>query len=139
MESRPIIDEPTVVRMLSDFGDDGLDIFDQLVAIFLADTELLVKELKQAVASHDFEAAARKAHRIKGGSGQIGAVTLRAESEAAESSAQRQDAAALHASVARIETHWPQVVSELAALNNRFRSSGWHSCDSDEGFPNGVV
>lgn len=138
MESRPAIDEPTVARMLNDFGDDGLDIFYQLVTIFLADTERLLTELKSAAACRNFEEAARKAHRIKGGSGQIGALTLRAESEAAEACAQREDPASLQACVGRIERHWPQVVSELAALNDRFRSEGWRSAE-DEGRPNVAV
>ncbi len=122
MDGRPAIDEPTIRRMLEDLGDEGLEIFDQLIAIFTSDTALLLSELKDAAARSDFDEAARKAHRIKGGSAQIGALTLRADSEMAETSAHSGDSACLQAAVDRMTNHWPHVVAELAAVKDRIRS-----------------
>ncbi len=110
------------MRMLEDLGDEGLSIFDQLVTLFTSDTARLLTELKEAAARQDFSEAARKAHRIKGGSAQIGALTLRADSETAEACALREDTISLRQAVDRIEDHWPKVVAELAALNDRFHS-----------------
>jgi HPt (histidine-containing phosphotransfer) domain-containing protein len=54
----------------------GPEFLPELVDLFVHDTELLLIELREAMAAHDGVAVGRIAHNIKGGGGQLGARQL---------------------------------------------------------------
>ena len=107
------VDFSVLTGLLDDLGDEGVGMLDEVLAVFLAETPLSLNELTQSLAAGDCRRVARIAHRIKGSSAQIGAVTLAAQALAVEELAGRGDAPGLARPVAELEAEWLATVREL--------------------------
>lgn len=123
MEHPPAIDRETLARILEDLGDDAPDLFDQLTELFLSDTPQLLQGLKEAANRHDFAEASRSAHRLKGSSAQMGALTLARHAEAAEMLAGLTDPTLLEQMIEQMETDWRHAASEFGTLRDSVRKS----------------
>ncbi|WP_299485918.1 Hpt domain-containing protein [Acaryochloris sp. IP29b_bin.137] len=66
----------------SSAGDRAFE--QELLHLFVADTQQHLKRLKTAIATQDFDIAQREAHHMKGASAHVGAVTMYAIATAVE-------------------------------------------------------
>jgi CheY-like chemotaxis protein len=73
----PVVLDASVIRRLERLGEaTGQDLMGQLAALFLADADVRINELREALASRDAEAAVRSAHTLSGSSANLGATDL---------------------------------------------------------------
>jgi two-component system, sensor histidine kinase and response regulator len=72
-----VVLDPRVVARLERLGATaGEDLLGQLAALFLADAEIRIRELRLALAVGDATAVVRSAHSLTGSSGNLGATEL---------------------------------------------------------------
>lgn len=76
----------------------------RLQRLFSDDCRNLLDSLQTAVASHDFTAAARFAHSLKGSAGQFAELAIEAAAATAEQAARNADAAQLQQALAQLES-----------------------------------
>ena len=69
--SNPPLDEKTLADLRATLGDDFLP---ELIATYLEETPLLIKDLQQALAEGNAQAFTRLAHSIKSSSSSLGAL-----------------------------------------------------------------
>lgn len=74
-------------------GDRGFE--QQVLTVYLADADLRLKQISDAVAASDFATAILQSHNLKGASGNVGATRMRSLAESSENAARAKDAAAI--------------------------------------------
>jgi HPt (histidine-containing phosphotransfer) domain-containing protein len=97
------------------FADDARDVVDEILALYLQDSEPLIGAILAAHASGDGEALSRLLHRLKGSSSQVGAMRLstlclRAESALCDSGV---SAPALAECLGSIDDEWPRAAGAI--------------------------
>jgi signal transduction histidine kinase/DNA-binding response OmpR family regulator len=75
----------------------------RMQALFVEDCDALLAELRQALATDEFEGAARAAHSLKGSSGQFAEEPLEVQAALAERAATARDAKALATAVEQLD------------------------------------
>ena len=68
----------TTLQNLVELDDGSHGLVQEMIGIFREDTPHRIEDILQAAADRDAEAFSRAAHALKGGSGALGARTLRA-------------------------------------------------------------
>ncbi|WP_139556886.1 ATP-binding protein [Methylotetracoccus oryzae] len=107
------VERSVLSGLLDDLGESGAVVLDQVLTVFLTDTPVSLRELKQALPAGDFERLARLAHRLKGSSSQIGAIRLAELALAIETMALARDGSGLSRLVAELDAEWPATAQEL--------------------------
>jgi histidine phosphotransfer protein HptB len=112
----PVLD-PESIESLRALGAEGDDSFlKEIIDIFIDDTPVRLKELRDAFAAHDASTFSRAAHSIKGSSSNLGALRLRALAEMLERSSKTADLTGLDAELPKIEAEFERAKVELGKL-----------------------
>jgi HPt (histidine-containing phosphotransfer) domain-containing protein len=97
------------------FAEDERDLVDEILTLYLQDAEPLIGEILSAHASGDGLALSRLLHRLKGSSGQVGAMRLsslclRAESALSDAGVA---APALGECLAAMDEEWKRAAADI--------------------------
>ena len=112
-EEQPILDGNSLRRLREAMGEDFLF---ELIETYLADSEVLVEEMRRAVPSGDVEALRRAAHTLKSNSATFGALGLAAMCKYLEEHGLSEAADETGERVAQIEAEHEKVRTALKAL-----------------------
>jgi HPt (histidine-containing phosphotransfer) domain-containing protein len=116
MSELPVLD-PESIESLRALGADGDDSFlKEIIGIFIDDTPVRLKEMRDAFAANDQATFSRAAHSIKGSSSNLGALRLRALAEMLERSSKTSDLTGLDAELPKIEAEFAIAKVELEKL-----------------------
>jgi len=72
----PVIDEAVIQELMNFNGEKNNEFLQEMISIFLEDTDILIGELTDAIKSENKELFTRSAHTLKSTSANIGAVKL---------------------------------------------------------------
>jgi PAS domain S-box-containing protein len=107
----PALDAQIIARLERLGADAGEDLVEQLTALFLADADMGVVAMRDALAAQDAAALVRSAHSLRGASANVGAnalaglcVTLEADSACGNLAAGRAQLAALETELGRVRS-----------------------------------
>jgi HPt (histidine-containing phosphotransfer) domain-containing protein len=97
------------------FADDARDVVDEILALYLQDSEPLIGAILAAHASRDGEALSRLLHRLKGSSSQVGAMRLSSLCLCAESALcdSGVSAPALAECLGSLDDEWPRAAGAI--------------------------
>jgi two-component system, sensor histidine kinase and response regulator len=93
--------------------DAGEDLMEQLSALFLADADMAVAAMRDALAGEDAATVVRCAHTLQGASANVGANVLAGLCVALETDAKSGNLADGHAALVALETELGRVRSAL--------------------------
>jgi HPt (histidine-containing phosphotransfer) domain-containing protein len=94
-------------------GDHGFE--RQVLTVFLMDATTRLRQIASAIETGDFATAVLECHNLKGASGNVGALTLRALAETCEGSARQQDAKSCRAALQDAEPELARVRKAIDA------------------------
>jgi histidine phosphotransfer protein HptB len=116
MSDLPVLDQESIdnLRALGAEGDDSF--LKEIVGIFLEDTPLRLRELRESFAAGDQPTFTRTAHSIKGSASNLGAVRLRALAEKLEHASKGGNLAGLDAEIPAMEAEFNSAKAELEKL-----------------------
>lgn len=76
-DSGPVVLDATIIRRLERLGEaTGQDLMSQLATLFIADADVRIDELRDALAGHDTDAIVRSSHTLSGSAANLGATEL---------------------------------------------------------------
>ncbi|MCD4672068.1 MAG: response regulator [Anaerolineaceae bacterium] len=75
-EHQPVIDQQLITQFIEEFGDNGLEILQELIELFLEEAPKDMQKMRQALDAQDIEKLRIAAHTLKGSSGHLGARKL---------------------------------------------------------------
>ncbi|MFN3610435.1 Hpt domain-containing protein [Tepidimonas sp.] len=107
----PLINSANLDELLSLLGDEFRDI----TRLFVEQLEGELADLRAARAAQDWQALYRRAHALKGSSGNMGATALSESAARLERAARDGDADGVEREIAAIELLAPQTVQALRA------------------------
>jgi HPt (histidine-containing phosphotransfer) domain-containing protein len=104
-----------VVRQLWPLERASPGVIGSIIATFLETQDEFVDAAARALASVDFDAVRRGAHKLKGGAGSLGALRLSAAAAALESAATAADSAATRVELERVIVEYRGAAAALVA------------------------
>lgn len=116
MSDLPILDSESIdsLRALGAEGDDSF--LKEIILIFIDDTPVRLREMRDAFAAGDQPTFSRAAHSIKGSASNLGALRLRALAEQLERASKEASLDGLDAQLPRIEAEFAVAKAELEKL-----------------------
>ena len=115
--------EPVNMERAREASMDDEEFLLELLDIFLSDTPKQLHLLRKAIESGDAESAANAAHRMKGSSGNVGAVSLGELCEQIEAAGREGRSEVLPALFHDVNSEWGRVQDFLSAIRERTSSS----------------
>jgi two-component system, sensor histidine kinase and response regulator len=115
----PVLDAQVIARLERLGADAGEDLMEQLSALFLADADMGVVVMRDALAGDDAATLARAAHTLRGASANVGANALAALCAVLEADSTCGNLAAGPAHLAALETELGRVRSALSSRTAR--------------------
>ena len=116
------IDLSVVQELLDLCDDDDLELFIELIDVFLRDAPTRIDSVVRGAESGDLEQVVFASHALKGSSGNLGAVALQDAADLLQVAGRSGDLAAVRAQVAALRAAFEAAASELRALASELGS-----------------
>lgn len=84
--------DPIDYQLLQEYSQGDLAFEQELLALFMQDTQQYLQQLEQAIMAQDWQTVQEAAHHIKGASGHVGAQAMSRIATAIETHSQQQQA-----------------------------------------------
>ncbi len=115
-----LILDPQALERLREWGGDKLAV--QMVRLFLKNSGTRMDQIRNGVASEDFQESEWGAHSLKSSAANIGAEGLRTLATNVESAALEKDHGRLRELLPQIEESYSEVINRLEALEREMPS-----------------
>ncbi len=113
----PKIISPEAIAALRDLNPGDNDVFlMEIIGIYVEDTPVRIKELKQSLAAGELALFTRAAHTIKGSSANLGAIAVASVAEALENKSRTEGLVGLAPLVEQVESEFARASAELRGL-----------------------
>lgn len=103
----------TTLTMLKDVMEDG---FNELINMYVSDSQARIDALKSTVAANDCESVRREAHSLKGSSGNIGAGIMAELAKQVEQKGRDEDLNGVDDLLSQIETEYQSIKVTLEGM-----------------------